>query len=293
MKKQFLVCMSLAIISTSVVARELPTIAVLNLIYNKVEQTPVTTTTVNSSSSTNATPSTTSTTTVIQQEVQKELSMFSADTRGALINSQQFKVIDLPRANALWQGNTNTVLSYLNSLNPTPVSNAQQSTALALPTESATRAKASNESAISTNTTSESQMTLGGATINIDKTLPDYVLVGTIAAVTQDEDREPLQDTNKSTAQYNIDISVDYQIISTKDKAVIASFNAYGHASDVKILNDDSTRLQKQNHNIPLLINQASKDLADNVVTQLKQQFGVSIKTYNLESITNLKIYND
>ena len=274
-------------------ARELPTITVLNLIYNSVEKTPITTSNTNTSDM----QSTTTTTSVIKQEVQRELSTFSADTRGALINSQQFKVIDVPRANNLWQGNTSTVLNYFNSLNPTPSNIATQPAAKPISKagkESATQLVANKPSPSEspTNTVStESQMTLGGATINVGSNMPDYVLVGTIAAVTQDENIEPIQDTNKTTAQYNIDISVDYQVISTKDKAVIASFNAYGHASDVKILNDDKARLQKQNHNIPLLINQASKDLADNVVGQLKQQFGVSIKTYNIESISNLKVY--
>ncbi|MFN8770542.1 MAG: hypothetical protein ACK5Z5_09100 [Neisseriaceae bacterium] len=235
------------------IAYNLPTIAVPNIIYTAVEKQRV------SSTSTSADNlSSTSTSTVVKREAQKELPMFSADIKGALINSKQFKVVDMPKANSLWNGNPQVIINHINHLNKS------------------TNAKPVKESESS----------------NVSKNnLPDYILLGTLSSISDDADIEPIQNTNKMTSQYNIDISVDYQVVSTKDNSVVASFNAYGHANDVKILNANDT-VQRQNHNIPKLVHEASKDLADNVLAQLKQQFSVSSKTYNTESISNLKIYN-
>lgn len=252
-------------------AYTIPTIAVPNLVYTKTEKTPVTQTT---SSVESGIVSTNTTTTVLKEQVQKELPMFNADVRGALINSKQFRVVDIAKANKLWTGNTQTVLNFVNGMNKSGNKNVTTATVVATKIESGSSiAKLESQAQTSNNN------------------LPDYILLGQISSITSDADIEPLQDTNKITSQYNIDISVDYQVVGTKDGSIIASFNGYGHANDVKILNAGDT-VQVQNHNIPLLINQASKDLANNVVTQLQQQFSVSSKTYNIESVENLKVYN-
>ena len=276
MSKKILLLSILGITSSIAFAYDLPTIAVPNLVYTKIDKTPVTTTTTDS-----ATLSSTTTTTVIKQEVQRQLPMFNADVRGALLNSKQFKVVDMPKANTLWTGNSHAVLAYVNGLNKTSTTTTPVASVVTPTAESTPKPSVATKSTESTTVTNN----------NPANNLPDYILLGTISSITQDADMEPLQDTNKITSQYNIDISVDYQVVGTKNNAVIASFNAYGHANDVKILNAGDT-VQKQNHNIPLLINQASKDLASNVISQLQQQFSVSSKTYNIESITNLKVYN-
>ncbi len=251
-------------------AYTIPTIAVPNLVYTKTEKTPITQTT----SSTDFGVVNNTTTTILKEEVQKELPMFNADVRGALINSKQFRVIDIPKANNLWKGNSQTILNFVNGLNKSNSKNTATVPVVANKIES--NLPVAIESKIQTTQ---------------NNNLPDYILLGQISSITSDADMEPLQDTNKITSQYNIDISVDYQVVGTKDGSIIASFNGYGHANDVKILNAGDT-VQVQNHNIPLLINQASKDLANNVVTQLQQQFSVSSKTYKIESIENVKVYN-
>lgn len=251
MKKNLVIFAVTAIFVKLAYAYDLPTIAVPNIAYTAIEKQQTT-----SVSTDNLSVTTTST--VIKNEVQKKLPMFSADVKGALINSKQFKVVDMPMANSLWNGHTQPIIDHISQLNkPTNVKSAKK-------TES--------------------------TTFN-NNSIPDYVLLGTLSSITNDSDIEPIQNTNKLTDQYNIDISVDYQVVSTKNNAVIASFNAYGHANDVKILNANDT-VQRQTHNTPKLINEASKDLASNVLTQLQQQFSVSSKTYKIESITNLKVYN-
>lgn len=260
-------------------AYNLPTITAPNLVYTAIDKTPITSTTTNNDY--NGYTSTTTATTILKQQVQRELPMFNADVKGALINSKQFKVLDMPKSNSLWTGNSQTILDYLGTLNKSNLSKLN----IALRTESPNaNVNINNESA------SNQPKVESGTRNTIVNPLPDYILLGQISSITADADMEPLQDTNKITSQYNIDISVDYQVVGTKDNAIIAAFNAYGHANDVKILNVGDT-VQQQNHNIPLLINQASKSLAENVVSQLTQQFGISSKTYQIESITNVKVY--
>lgn len=256
MKKKLLFFVITAAFVNLASAYDLPTIAVPNIVYTKTQKQ----TTNQDQNSTIA-----NTDQALTQEVQKELPMFSADIKGALINSKQFKVVDTPRGNNLWTGNPQNVLNYVSSVN-----------------------KSSNHSQSKKHNQSNPESLVANPSNN---DLPDYILLGTLSAITFDSDIEPIQNTNKLTDQYNIDISVDYQVVSTKNNAVVASFNAYGHANDVKILNANDT-VQRQTHNTPKLIHEASKDLANNVLTQLQQQFSVSSKTYKIESITNLKVYN-
>ena len=245
MQKKLMIAIS--IITKCVFAYSVPSIAVPNLVYTKTIQAN-------------------STTPAISQQVEQELPMFNADVKGALINSTQFKVIDLPKANQIWNGNSQVMLNLINGLNRNL--NVESNLIVEYkPIASQIASTPKNSS-----------------------NLPDYILLGQVSAITSDADIEPLQDTNKMTSQYSINISGDYQVVGVKDGAVIASFNAYGNAGDVKILNaNDAT--QVQHHNIPLLINQASKDLSANVLSQLQQQFRVSSKSYKIESIENVKVY--
>jgi hypothetical protein len=253
MQKKLLFMMS--IITKYIFAYTIPTIAVPNLVYLKTVKTPISSASMSTNLQTDST-----TPRYIKQQVEQDLPMFNADVKGALINSTQFKVIDLPKANKIWNGNSQAMLNLIDGLNKTTIMESK---------------------------VIESQKTI--YTSN-NSNLPDYILLGQILSITSDSDIEPIQDTNKMTSQYNIDISVDYQLVGVKDGAVIASFNAYGHANDVKILNAND-EIKSQQHNIPLLINQASKDLATNVISQLQQQFRTASKTYKIESIENVKVY--
>lgn len=213
----------------------------------------------------NATSTNSKSTILKEEQVKKHLPTFNADVRGAIISSGRFKVVKMPNY-TLRNTPANLVLN--NKVNPI---------------ESTTN---SNLESLAINVmTTKSVLT---------ESMPEYILVGKIGAITQTEDVSPLKNTDNITNQYNINIVVDYKLIKTSDKSIMASFTAYGHAHDVKILTIGNTN-QVQTHNIPLLIQNASKDLAKNVMTELDKQFAVSSENYNNGSkvITDLKIYNN
>lgn len=199
---------------------------------------------------------TSATTRLDSMPVKKHLPGFTADVRGAIISSGRFKVVKMPKQDNMWQsGNVATVLTALKPL----------------PSESSAGAM---ESAIITSQ-------------------PDYILLGKVVSISENLDKNPIKDTDKISNVYNIDIAVDYKLIKTADKSIMASFTAYGHASDVKILMSGSTE-QVLHHNKPLLIKTASKDLAQDVLENLDEQFKTSSENYNNGSrvVTDVKVYN-
>jgi hypothetical protein len=120
----------------------------------------------------------------------------------------------------------------------------------------------------------------------------DYILRGQVSAISANEDSSPIKGTDKYTNQYNIDIAVEYKLVKTSDNSVMSAFTAYAHANDVKILTNSAAN-QKLSHNIPLLIQTASKSLGEDVVKQLSDQFNISSENYDNGSkvITDVKIY--
>lgn len=209
----------------------IPSIAVPDMIYNN-----------SIDMSTNYDNTNNSQMQINSRQIRTKLPSFNADVRGAIINSGQFKLVQLPAQ--VWKGDTQAVLDYIHKL---PKSNR-----------------------------------------------PDYVLLGNIASVSQDENQNILDYTDKITKQYNISIAVDYQLIKTSDSSVMAGFTALGQAGDAKILNASSPAAQKITHNIPLLVQQASKNLGLDVANQLNSQFGISSSNYNNDSkvITDVKSYD-
>lgn len=121
--------------------------------------------------------------------------------------------------------------------------------------------------------------------------IPNYILLGEITSFTNNTDIEVIQDTDKQSIQFNLDINVSYNLISTKDVAILASFDVVGHGNETKIFNENSTN-QKINPNLSNLIKQLSDDLSDNVVNQINKHFTRTNKTYKLESVENFMIYN-
>jgi hypothetical protein len=232
----------------------IPTMAVPNLVYSADDDISVSTTASTGENTTNA---------AVAKQVKKELPGFNADVRGTIISSGRFKVVTMPKQNTLWTGNPQMVLDYVKTNTP----------------KTAEKNTASQTMAANIRTSSTK--------------IPDYILLGEVSAITQNQDFTPIKDTDKSTNQYNIDIAVDYKLIKTSDDSVMASFTAYGHANDVKILTNGSTA-QVQTHNVPLLIKTASKNLGTDVITQLNEQFGTSSENYNNGSkvVTEVKVYN-
>jgi hypothetical protein len=203
--------------------------------------------------------------TKIAKQVKYKLPGFNADVRGAIINSGRFRVVKMPKQDTIWRGNPQTVLNQIKTNPPAPI----------------------------TDTDIDSESAGAGKVVaKTPKGMPDYILLGQVSAITQDEDTMPVKETDRYTTAYNIDIAVDYKLIKTSDKSIMAAFTAYGHANDVKILTKNG-QYQKQTHNIPLLIQTASKALGDDVLNQLSSQFNISSENYDNGSkvITDVKIY--
>lgn len=202
-----------------------------------------------------AIPGIVTTQTAKSQTVKKNLPGFTADVRGAIIESGRFKVVKMQKQDNLWQnGNVETVLM---ALKPIATENSDAS-----------------ESSVA-------------------KSQPDYILLGKVVSISENEDKNPIKDTDKISNVYNIDIAVDYKLVKTSDKSIMASFTAYGHASDVKILTNGSE--QVLHHNKPLLIKNASKDLAKDVLDNLDEQFKTSSENYDNGSrvVTDVKVYSN
>jgi hypothetical protein len=237
--------------------------AIPNLVYNKVSLNPGT---MYSSDAADAASKPSVDPAKIAKQIKYKLPGFNADVRGAIINSGRFRVVKMPKQDTIWRGNPQTVLNQIKVGPPIPTADADVD---------------NSESA--------------GADKVIAKTpkgMPDFILLGQVSAITQDEDTMPVKETDRYTTSYNIDIAVDYKLIKTSDKSIMAAFTAYGHANDVKILTKGAA-YQKQTHNIPLLIQTASKALGDDVLNQLSNQFNISSENYDNGSrvITDVKVY--
>ena len=279
-----------SLLAVAVNAYAIPTIAIPNLVYSDVETTPITHSVVSNETgeSSLTKKSKASIITQVSKQVQKDLQIFNAAVRGAIISSKQFKVINMPKNSEVWNGNTQTILDFVegyNKLHNKSQSNINDSQVVTI--------AAKND-----NLDAESNSNSGNLIADIKETktivLPKYILLGQVVAITENENINPIKDTDKTTKQYNIDIVADYSLINTTDDSIMASFTAIGHSSDVKILTRGSNE-QVQKSNIPSLIKSASKDLASDVLQQLEEQLKISRQTYDNESkvITDVKIYND
>lgn len=233
----------------------LPTIGVPNITVNSTTATP----------SFISTDSSTQTDAATTKMLQQQITNFSAQIRGTILQSGQFRVVDV---------DNNFVQMHL------PVESAPVSESTPL-IESAPLPESP------TITTSKSP----------DKTTsktPDYLLIGSLAAINAGEEVNQIINTNKYSDIYSIDLAVDYKLIRTSDRTIVASFTAAGHSGDVKLVNYPD---QKMQHNIPLLVQQVGADLASEVSSQLQTQIGGG-KLYlnNQESapkVTDFKTYSD
>lgn len=241
---------------TAVSSYALPTIGVPNITVNSTTPTP----------SFISTDSSTQTDAATTKMLQQQITNFSAQIRGSILQSGQFRVVDV---------DNNFVQTHL------PIESAPTTAESAPLVESAT--------IIESSVTVVSKPT--------DKTTnktPDYLLIGNLAAINAGEEVNQIINTNKYSDIYSIDLAVDYKLVRTNDRTIVASFTAAGHSGDVKLVNSPD---QKMQHNIPLLVQQAGADLAAEVTTQLQAQIGGG-KLYlnNQESapkITDFKTYSD
>jgi hypothetical protein len=101
----------------------------------------------------------------------------------------------------------------------------------------------------------------------------DHVLFGSLSSIEFQQDVSPLQGTTSLTAQYNLNLSADFNLIDTRTYEIRAAFTAIGSGNDTKIV---SRRGDIANPNRARVIRDASKSLADDAYAQLLEQFGLS-----------------
>lgn len=202
-----------------------------------------------------------------EQLIKSHMSNFSDQVRGQIILSKYFKVIDVK----------NNLAQYLDQAiddsddNSVDINdNSPESTTLP-----------SKESS----NTSFDQPVLNGK-----QNQPEFVLIGTLAAITAGEEINQISDTDKYSKVYSIDVAVDYKLVKVKNHHIVAAFTSMGHAGDVK-LTADST--QKMVHNIPKLVKDAGNNLAKEVLDQLTIQLNKQ-PNHGVASapvVTDVKVY--
>lgn len=105
-------------------------------------------------------------------------------------------------------------------------------------------------------------------------TATDYYLVGIISSINENEDSYPIKGTDNMTKQYFVEVAADFKLVRARDKTIMASFSATGRGSDVKIVSQKNLANTAWHHNVGKISQDAALDLAQNVVSQLQDQFG-------------------
>lgn len=201
------------------------------------------------------------------KDVAKTVSKFTADIRGALIKTKQFKVINVKvAANNIAYGSDKTIVS---TLSVDDEHDIPESSFL----------DDSNQALLATQKSNPNT---------------EYYLVGVINYIGENEDSYPIKGTNNLTKQYTVEVEADFKLVRTKDKAIMASFSATGSAHDVKIVSS-SNKAQKWHHNIGKLVSVASKDLASSVVDEMESQFNFMLLNHTTpesDIVTDVQVYN-
>jgi hypothetical protein len=204
----------------------------------------------------------------------------NADVRGAISQSGKFKVVELPQGFV--------VKSF--SLQ----SDARSNVGLAA-TESVTNAE--SMASLPRTTASAAVTAVPNPSNNTPASLEDkvtYVLVGKVLASDETENPYQIKGTDKNTLTHSLAVTVSYQLVRLKDKATVASFTAYGSASQVKLIsvNQDPAQIHFDR---PRLVHEVSLDLAQNVLNQLLEQAAGTMRIEQRDHpvITDVKTYAD
>lgn len=125
----------------------------------------------------------------------------------------------------------------------------------------------------------------------------NYLLVGEINYIGENEDSYPITDTNNITKQYVVEVEADFKLVRVKDNVIMANFSATGSSSDVKIISSDNKSDTGWHHNIGALVQSASINLTSNVVDEMNTEYNFMItneKKSKAESVvvTDVKVYN-
>ncbi len=125
----------------------------------------------------------------------------------------------------------------------------------------------------------------------------NYLLVGEISYIGENEDSYLIKDTNSTTKQYVVEVAGDFKLVRVKDNVIMANFSATGSSSDVKIVSSFNKSNSQWHHNIGALVQNASINLASNVVDEMNTQYNFIISSENKSNaesvvVTDVKVYN-
>ena len=125
----------------------------------------------------------------------------------------------------------------------------------------------------------------------------NYLLVGEISYIGENEDSYLIKDTNSTTKQYVVEVAGDFKLVRVKDNVIMANFSATGSSSDVKIVSSVNKSNSQWHHNIGALVQNASINLASNVVDEMNTQYNFIISSENKSNaesvvVTDVKVYN-
>ncbi|RKP44117.1 penicillin-binding protein activator LpoB [Trinickia fusca] len=98
----------------------------------------------------------------------------------------------------------------------------------------------------------------------------DYVLFGVVDSVEWRNDTQPVDNTNTTTILYSLSLGAEFSLINTHTYEVKAAFSAVGDGNDNKIWSSGA----RLTPNKARVMQQVSQSLAQEVVSQLTQQFG-------------------
>lgn len=187
----------------------------------------------------------------------------NSDISGAIINSGKFKIIETPK------GFNVKTLELLAANN--------------FSSESQVTLSESKESAVIANNVSAPAVLQDGLS---------YILIGEVVSIDENENIYQIKNTDTSSVTHYIAAMISYKLIRIKDKASVASFSAYGSASQMKLI-AAGAKANSLNFNRALLLHDLSKDLAKNVLDQLLVQFESTTKFEQSEHqvITDVKTY--
>lgn len=222
----------------------------------------------------------------LTKSVMKTMPKFSAEIRGALIKTGQFKVIDVDSSD-------------IPEFEEFESANVESMVLASEIGESKSIESKSIESSASVNTLANHIQTSNKINKRQIKPKTDYYLIGVISYVGENEDSYPIKQTDNMTKQYVIEVTAEFKLIRVSDKTVMASFSSNGKASDVKIVSTSDKENRVWHHNIGKLVNSASKELANNVVEEMESQFNFTIlneekakKANESIVVTDVKVYN-
>lgn len=189
----------------------------------------------------------------------------NSDISGAIINSGKFKIIETPK------GFDIKSLELLAASNPS--------------LESQVTLSESKESAVIANTASAPVVLQDGLS---------YILIGEVVSIDENENIYQIKNTDTSSVTHFIAAMTSYKLVRIKDKANVASFSAYGSASQMKLIAANA-KASSLNFNRALLLHDLSKDLARNVLDQLLAQFESTTKFEQNEHpvVTDVKTYDE